>query len=814
MIVRDRWVAWIFVSMMLPVPLMAQTGAIEGLVVDKADEPVRDAIVLMVDLQRKARVNDEGVFRFDNVPVGTHQLQVNARDFGGKLETVDVRAGETLQTRLVFDITIHEELTISATPRRKSISDVSQAVGVMNEEDLLLKMEATLGETLADEPGVSSTYFGPGSSRPIIRGLGGDRIRILEGGLGSGDAASVSADHAVSIDTLNTERIEVLRGPASLRYGSNAVGGVVNILDNRIPEFTSDSPFWGQMTMTGDTAANERSGGANLNGSQGNIAWHADASFKDTDDVEIPGPAERFPEPGEEIEDTGFLENSALETQKGSIGASYIGERGFIGIAGTQFDTTYGVPGHAHGHGHEDEHGHEEDEHEEDEHGHEEDEHGEDEHGAEEPVNIDMEQRRFDLRGGLRFDGFIENLNMRLASTDYTHTELEGDEIGTVFDNEYQELRVEALQAGWGPFSNGSFGFQASQRDFSAVGAEAFVPPNETDSVALYAFEEIERDSWTLSTGIRLEEHNSQAEALLGHHDEHGEEEHGEDEHGEEEHGEDEHHDDEHGEADHGAEAQFFDLSYSTLSASVGFVYGIDRDWSVGVNLTRTERAPTPEELFSNGPHLATQSFEVGNTALNKEESVGLDLTLRRKEGPIKGELSFFTNRFADFIYQQATGDEADGLPVFVYAQEDADFYGGELHLDADLWHVEPHHINLEINADFVRAELDSGTHLPRITPDRLGLGLAYKHPQYWARTEVRYNAEQDRVAPLETSTDSYTMVNASFGFRFFVGSSIHNVLLRGTNLTNEAARSHTSFLKDLILMPGRNISLTYRIGF
>ncbi|MDJ0841663.1 MAG: TonB-dependent receptor, partial [Acidobacteriota bacterium] len=662
-------------------------AVLSGKAEDAAGEAVHHGSALLVELKRSVKIGDDGSFRFEKVPAGTWNLQVTSRDHGTKLQRVVLKAGETTRVTVEFDLTVHEYLTISAAPTRKSISDVSQAVGVINEDELMVLMQPSLGETLSSQPGVSSSYFGPGSSRPIIRGLGGDRIRILEAGVDTGDVASTSADHAVSIDTATADRVEVLRGPASLRYGSSAVGGVVNVLDNRIPETVPGVPLEGQLELRGDTAADKRATSIRLNGGTGSFAWHADFSTLETDDVEIPASPEEEhgeeehgeEEEGEEHEEepfNGVLENSAIDSDKGSVGVSYVTDRGFIGLSVVDYNTFYGISGHGH-HGHDEEEEHEEGEHEEEEEG-------------EEEVNIDLEQRRYDLRGELRLDGPFDTLNFRIGANDYEHVELEGEEIGTTFTNEYQEIRVEATHGAFGAMTSGSVGVQYSQRDFQAIGEEAFVPANDTDRLAAFIYEEMERDTWSLTMGLRVERQNNKAEAFDPHHHEEEGEEH-------EEEGE-----------EHEEEAQPFDLDFDGISASLGYIYGLDKDYAVAVNLTHTERAPNAEELFSNGPHLATAAFEVGNPDMDKESSLGLDVVLRKKAGLITGELSLFTNQFSDYIYEQFTGEEEDGLREFEYVQADADFTGGEFHADITLLHTEPHHLHAEFSYDFVRGELDA----------------------------------------------------------------------------------------------------------
>ena len=757
----------------------AQTASISGKIETASGQAIAFTDVFILNLNRSTRADENGIYTFTKVPAGTHQLQVSTQNWGNKFHEATVTEGQELTLNFVFDITIHEDFLVTATPNRKSISDVAQAVSVLNEQDLLEKAEPTLGATLDKEPGVHSSYFGPGSGRPVIRGLGGDRIRVMEGGLDTGDASTVSADHAVSIDTLTTERIEILRGPATLRYGSNAVGGAINLIDNRIPEFLPTSPITGEVELRGNSVADERTGGVLLQGAIQKLAWHVDYAQRDTDDYEIPGHSEIEPEEDEIA--SGILENSSLDSKKGALGLSFITDRGFLGASFTKFDTNYGIPGHGHEHGHEEKRKAEGDEEEE-----------------EEIIRIDLDQRRFDLRGGLNLvSGPLQTLNFRYGQTDYEHVELEGSEIGTTFLNETKEARMELVQGNLGVFSSGAIGIHYKHRDFEAIGEEAFVPPNKTDQYALFLYEEVGRESWNLSAGLRFERQDTEGSFIEHHH---------EDEVGEE--GE------EHEDGEEGEEVEFISRNDDGVSFSLGAVLLKDRPYSLALSLTHTERAPTPEELFSNGPHLATQSFEVGNPNLSEETSQGANITLRKTTGHVTGELSLFSNRFDNFIYQQFTGEEEDGLPEFVFAQQDADFQGGELHMDITLWHKDPHHLHLELMTDIVRAELDNGENLPRISPQRTRADLEYQQDHFWIKSSVTRTSSQNRIAPFETETGGFTILDLSAGYRFFAGGLSHQVLLKGENLSDEEGRVHTSFLKDQILLPGRNVSLTYRLQF
>ncbi|MDX1643806.1 MAG: TonB-dependent receptor [Thermoanaerobaculia bacterium] len=733
-------------------PSGTDDGALAGRVETAGGEPARDARVRVLELDRRVAVGDDGSFTITGLPPGSFYVEADSRRHGRALEAVEIAAGRTTQVVLVVDVRIHsEEIVVSTSANPRHVEELYQPVGVLSGDDLAQRVEMSLGDTLGREPGVSSSFFGQGAGRPIIRGLGGDRVRVLQNGIDSGDASTTSPDHAVAIEPMAAERIEIARGPATLLYGSSAIGGVVNVFDGSIPEVAPNATLTGDLTLRGATAAEETSGGLTLEGRAGErFAWHLDGFRRETEDYEIPNDADV------ETEVPGILENSAVESEGGTLGLSWVFDRGFFGVAVTGYDSLYGIPG---GHAHEEE-GEEEHEGEEGEHG-------------EESVRIDLEQRRLDLAGAWReLGGFIDTVRLRLGRTDYEHVELEGDEVGTVFRNELLEVRTEAVHRRIGPW-HGSFGLQASRRDFAAIGEEAFTPPSETDKWALFAFEELDRRDWRFQFGGRYE--SQRVDAAPGpRRDDDG------------------------------------------LSLSVGAIWAPSESHSVALNVARSTKLPNAEELFSDGPHLATGAFELGNPDLDVETSLGVDLTLRADFGRWDGSLTLFRNEFSDFIFQTFTGEVEDGLPVARYTQADADFTGAEAEIHIELLETEPHHLELDLVADVVRAELARGGDLPRIPAARLGASLHYRSERWSASADVRRIFEQDRVATFEgeTPTPGYTLVGASVGYRFFTETTVHRIEIVGKNLTDEVGRVHTSFLKDEIVLPGRDFALIYRLSF
>ena len=738
----------------------AAMGTVSGRVLAASGQAAADAHVEIVELGRRVEVDAAGGFRFEAVPPGAYIVHAESARWGMSVARVEVAAAQDVTLEVTLDRALHQEVVVvTATPGAATLAEIAQPVSVLAGQELALRLQPTLGETLAQEPGVSSSYFGPGASRPVIRGLGGDRIRVLQSGVGTADASSTSPDHAVSFDPLSAEQVEVVRGPATLLYGSNAVGGVVNVIDDRVPDTVPDRPLHGKVDLSGATAADDTSGAASLTGGKNRFAWHADFLKRKTDDVAIPGFAESAAlraeegEAGDEHEQAeGTLQNSAVDNLSGSVGASVVGSGGYLGLALSGLDSLYGVPGHAH---HDEEHAGEAEE-------------------DEAPVRVDLRQRRGDVRGEWRdpFAGF-HSVRLRFGLADYEHRELEGDETGTVFRNDSWEGRLELRHRPAGPFQ-GSFGMHGSRRDFSAVGAEAFVPPSLTRSWALFLFEEAGSGPWRFQVGGRVERQEVEAAG------------------------------------DVIAERRF-----TGYSGSAGVVWQGVPGWGAALTMARSTKLPNAEELFSNGPHLATRAFEIGDPELRKEKSLGLDLSLRKRAGRVTGQLNVFLNRFDDYIFEETTGEEEDGLQVFRFVQRDAQFQGAEAQARVELFHSEPHHVDLDVMADYVRAELrDTDTPLPRIPPFRYGVGVHYEGGSWNGRIELRGVAEQDRVAPLERTTDGHTLLNASLVWRAFVGRTVLEVLLRGTNLTNREARNHVSFLKDLAPLPGRDVRLGLRVAF
>ncbi|RYG85651.1 TonB-dependent receptor, partial [bacterium] len=583
-----------------------------------------------------------------------------------------------------------------------------------------------IGEVLSKLPGVTASGFSPAASRPILRGFSGERVRVLIDGLGTIDASNTSDDHAVAIDPLTAERIEVLRGPAVLLYGSQAIGGAVNVIDKRIPRRLPTEAIHVDGLASFDSVNDQVQLGGSVDAPiGGGFVVHANGSLRDAGDLSVPGfvvsptlraslladaaeeenegHADEAAELREAAGRRGVLPNTAFTSWTAGTGIAFFAGESTLGASASWYDSNYGVPerpgaGHAHEDG--------------------------DQASEPAPVTIDMHQFRADLRGELALgEGFLEKLVTRVGYTDYTHTEFEGDEVGTVFDVKGIEARAELVQRPMGSLT-GSFGVQYYFRDFDAIGAEAFVAPNRTDQFGVFTLQELALGPVEIEAGGRYE-HTSVRSAPLG-----------------------------------------LARDFSAFSGALGLGYDLADNLRAGVNVTRVQRAPSGEELFANGPHVATQAFEIGNPDLTMERAWGVEGYLRGRVGPAEVSLAVYRNWFDDFIYLADTGTEEDGLPVFAFLQAGANHFGIEGEVSVPFYRSDSLTLLADLRGDYIRAELDDGTPLPRIPPLSLLGALEAQTDAIDARVEVQWFAAQDRVAPFETPTADFAFVNASLSWK------------------------------------------------
>jgi iron complex outermembrane receptor protein len=806
---------------------------ISGKVVDNKGNAVKSAIVNINGTDQIITTNEQGGFTFSGLHKGKVELHASAKNYTHSNQFIELNQDDISGVVIQLSPSAMEVLDVYATPLHTSTIESALPVNVISGDDLKLKQASTLGETLKNEVGVHSNFYGSVTSSPIIRGLDGPRVLITQNGLDAGDASRVGADHAVSAETSTATQIEVLRGPATLFYGSGAIGGVVNVVDDRVPTSSETQAEW---LLQYNDVSDETQGSFSVQSGTENIAVHLDGFWRDAGDYRLPSnfdahaheeehDEEEHDEHGEEHDEDeheetpSHLENSASKSHGFTVGTSYLFDQGFVGFSYGKMNRDYGIPGHAH---------HEEDEHEDEEH--------EEEHA--EGTTAKMKQDRLQLLSEVNFSkNFFNQLSTKFAYTDYQHQEIEEGEVGTTFKNKSTEFKTDLYHQdyqGW----KGALTFHYKSSDFEAIGEEAFTPPSNTDSFAIAWLEEKHYDNLLLQLGARIEQVNVAAKggeielAYLVHEDEH-EEEH--DDHEEDHHDEEEHH------------LELEEQKFTPISLSTGLVWTYQEGYNVGMSVALSQRAPSAAELFSFGPHIGTSTFEVGamyeieqegdeihvelaSNVPEIETSYSLDLTWRKFEGDFGFVVSAFYNHIEDYYYQQDTGlvfesdhdaheleeehdeheEESEGLPILIYQQDNVDMYG----IEAEFVYQISAPLKANIFGDYIKAELSDGGNLPRTPPIRIGASLQYQEDKYDGEISINHYFEQDDIAPLETVTESYSLLDMNVNYYLDGFSSDFVIYAKANNLTDEVAKVHSSFLKDVSPLPGRNFSVGIRGSF
>jgi len=640
--------------------------------------------------------------------------------------------GHTEETGII------EEMVVIAHPL--SSEGLAQPTIVLEGDALARNLATTLGETLINQPGIHSSSFGQAVGRPVIRGLGGARVRIMEDRIDAMDASVSSPDHATTIDPFMADRIEVLKGPSTLLYGNGAIGGVVDVHSGRIPHQVPDRVIARAELRAADNADRRTAAGMVETGI-GGMTVHVDGFYRDADEYEIPAYARsealRAIDPSD-TEARGVLPGSELQTNGGAFGASLIGSRGFFGGAVSVYNARYGLPGAD---------------------------------GEESNPVLDVEQLRFDVEGALRepFSG-AESLNFRLGLNDYDHLEIEpSGQVGTTFDNTSVEARLEVVHVPLAQLA-GAVGIQVGHRNYRASGEEAYVPPVKTDFLGAFWVAERAFPVFDLEAGLRYEHVSHRSETGL---------------------------------------ERRFDL----FAGSIAMIAPFNNGWTLSVQLDHSSRAPVAEELYSNGPHLATRSYERGDPELDEERASNVSATAQYDGDRFRIGASVYYMDFRDFIFQRPSGVVIDDLPVFEWRQADATFHGLDLeaHITALRW--EGGELGIRGFYDRVRGRLEEDQqNLPRIPPARYGLGLELNWSVFTGTLEYARTDSQEDTAPFELPTNGFDDLRAYLGVTLPLNGNSLELFLTGRNLTNDEQRHHTSFIKDLAPQPGRTIEGGLRI--
>jgi len=666
---------------------------------------------------------------------------------------------------------------IVVTGVRRSALDVLGTVTVVSKEDLQRDIRPSIGDTLAQLPGVSASSFGPTASRPILRGLSGERVRILTDGIGSLDLSSSDPDHAVTISPLTAERIEVLRGPSSLLFGSSAIGGVVNVIDTRIPRSVPAAGFSGDALPAYGTAANERSASGQVNAALGeHFVAHVDGAYSKYDDLHIGGfvltkalreQAEASPDPEiRELADLrGKLPNTAGRGDDIAGGLAYVDGGLNLGLSVSHHDAKYGVPIR----------------------------YSLDPAIEPEEPTIDAHQNRADARAEVPLSGFLKAVNFRGGVAKYHHNEIEDTgEVGSRFYSNGAEGRFELVQSGRGGWG-GTSGIQYLRQTARITGDEKYLPDSVNRQAGLFTLQ-------TFSAGRLRAEIGARVEFTRVHADE--DEDLAEEEDGDPRIG-----------------AEPLTRSFTPVSASAGANYDLGGQWRLGLALSHSERAPSIDELFSKGPHGGSQQFLVGNPDLHIEKSNGAELSVHHNIGALHVQASLYYSRFSNFLYQAPTGEiviepDGHGLPLYENFEGKARYYGFEVDSDVKFGRALGVDWGGEFVADATRATIRHFGPAPLIPPFRVLGALTGARGPFDGRFEIEQVSSQHRIAPNETPTAGYTMVNASLDWHAALGSKALTLSLQGNNLFDVNARRATSVLKDYAPLAGRDIRLSARLSF
>jgi len=764
----------------LALPYSASANTIRGLVQDAAGLPVADATVQVIGTRTQTTTDAAGQFSLPQVSSTDVELHVRAARFMHK--NIHLR-GHDQPLRIVLSESVMEVVDVTALPWHVSQIESAAPVSVLSGASLRQQQSATLGDTLAKQVGVHSSYYGPVAGTPIIRGLSGPRVLVAQNGLDVGDVSRSGPDHAVTAEATTARQVEILRGPATLFYGSGAVGGVINVVDDRIPQ---DAETFSQWQLEYNGRNHEPVVQGSLNAATGDFAWHADGFWREADDLKVPGFASIDPEPEDSY---GRLDNSAYRSHGATVGGSYLSDSGFSGLSVGRLERTYGIPGHSH-------------------------------QGV--AVRAELEQNRLQWVSEYSVDhAILSELRWRYGYTDYQHRELEGEATGTVFSNKLHEARLELFHQ---PFQQwrGALSVHAKREDSWAQGEEAFTPPAVTSTLALALMEEKHFGNWLLQFGARAERVAVDASSVRLNSA------------------------DEHTLSDMKQHYTPLSVSLGTVwDFAAGYNVAVSASHSQRAPSTTEVFSLGPHlgagsfevgALFDASAEQADQ-WQVSDLqhSLPLETSNNIDLSLRKFSGDFGFVAGVFYNQIDHFYYSRATGLSADAghehgehdhddhdhdhqhdhdpdherLPVYHFTPADAKLYGAELEAH---WQVSAP-LTLGLIADYTRASLRSGGNLPRTPPLRAGLSADYAAAPWAVKTSVSHYFSANNTAALESPSDAYTWLDAELSYRINrLGKA--QIYLRGDNLLNQTARVHGSFIKHIAPRAARSVSAGVRVSF
>ena len=758
------WRAWLGMALVVvgtgTAHAQTPSGQVIGRITDAdGGQPLALATVQIVEAHRGELSRADGSFVFAGLPVGRYELLVEQLGYDRHVQQVEVRAGATTNVAVALHVRAIalSEIVVTGALTRRTGEDVMSPVSVMSGAELDRRLTSTVAATLESQPGLSVSSLGPATGRPVLRGLGGDRILILEDGMRPGDMSSTSSDHAVAVESVNARQIEIVRGPMSLLYGSSALGGVVNVVSEEIPRSRTEE-MHGTFTAQGSSGDAGATGAGSVSGSVGSLAIRAEGSARRSGDVATP---------------VGDLLNTDGRSLGAALGVASTGPNGHAGVAYRFYDNRYGIPGGFVG-GHEN--------------------------------GVDIAMRRNSVRGEAERhrsdESFLNTLRLAGSYTRYHHEELElSGAVGTEYTQDLSSLELLTRHGAAGPLALGAFGVQAHYRNIE-TGGSLRTPSTWDVLLAGFAVEEFGTGALRLQAGARYDwarytPRDTTATIFAG-----------------------------------GQRIPIRPRTFGAVSGSAGLLFTPAEAVRLGASVSRAYRTPDFNELYSDGPHLAANSYDMGDPTLGQETGVGVDVFARVTSERVTGEIAAFSNWLGDYIFPSSRGRFELGAqgnrPRFQYTNEDARLIGLEGELQVNLggaWVAEAttSYVRAAFTSDRAPIPVLVGTdttfvpaseHPPLIPPLNGRAGLRYETPRVFGGGAVRWSAAQDRVGDFETRTPGYATGTLDAGVRQLLGGRFHTLTARVDNVTDVEYRDHLSRIKDLMPQPGRSFVLMYRLSF
>lgn len=740
----------LFLGLSLPQITIAsdtQTGTVEGIVLDaETGDPISYVYLFIEDINRGQTSHSDGTFTFKDIPAGNYTLKMQRIGYQTQTQPIEVPADDTLKVTLSMQSTVlsNEGIEVTGQRERGSSNHLENAVQSVSGEALRQNLSTTLANTLEDVPGLSTRSMGTAPGRPVMRGLGGERLMILQDGERTGDVSSQSADHAVSVDPMSAEEIEIARGPSALEYGSNAIGGVINVVRNQIPSSQPDH-FHGTASLQGESVNTGTAAGIDFGVPLGNnFAMKADGNLRSVLDTHTPN---------------GRLENSGVLSTNNAIGLGYIRPWGHAGLATSLYLNHYGIPPDSLG-------------------------------GHPDGVNIEMEKMQVEGTSEIFLDHPVfSRLEADLSHKSYFHQEIEssgivGTEFGVLTSNASFKADHEELAF----LDEGKIGVWAERKNYAVNGTRT--PDSDSYSFSAFLIEEKDIGPLHLEIGARLDHTNARPDVE--------------------------------NQSIQGREIR--DRSFTALASSANAVYDFGGGFFTGASIIHSFRAPSQEELFSQGPHLASYSFEVGNPDLNPERGLGKEIYFRYRQPNTRSELTFFHNGFSNYNYARNTGDPSPQDPslyIYQFTGTQAELMGVEFSSEIQLlnnWVLSASMGYTHGRRKLFENEQDDPNKnwkpLPTIPPLKGNIELSYNKNGLRLGTKSKLAAEQNRTGEFEQPTDGHAVFNLFGQYRFERWEMLHTLSLNANNIFNTTYRDHLSRIKEIYPEPGRNISLLYRIYF